>query len=615
MSFRIVRRCAAIVFIAMVGLWLAGWSESRTSAAGATDILSGTVRDAGGAMEGIAVSARSTAPETFMTTTVYTDAKGSYIFPPLPAGSYEMWAQAVGFHAGRATVNLANRKVSKNFSLNAIADKSSPAYTNQLNGAEWLQALPAATSADRRMRDIFRNNCTSCHSANFVLQNRFDENGWRAQLTFMERTSAGMALPNLNRRPAPIINHFKQELASYLARINGPGESPLRPRPLPRPSGEATQVVVTEYDIPSVEHPHERLSHISRDWSDGAPARYFARGSHDAEVDAQGMVWIADNVENPVRTIARLNPNTGEVKNFALPGGEGGMAKTSHGIVIDAKGFAWFNADGGLGRINTKTEELEFFDVPKGMAQVGGSFDLDVKNGHVWMSTNKGALRFDPKTSTFQEFLSVTQRPGSQTYGVATDSEGNGWWGQMAIDIVGRSDIKTGTSSEVRLPPVQERLAEVTEEDRTFYETAESAWNSTYPWSQGPRRLGADRSGNSIWVAASWGDSLVQIDIKTNQVTHHQAPLAHSHVYDAVVDKNGMVWTNLMATDRVARFNPKTKTWVEFQIPTHGAETRYVAVDNTKDPVEVWLPAGKASRMVRFQFRTQKELAALQARR
>ena len=76
-----------------------------------------------------------------------------------------------------------------------------------------------------------------------------------------------------------------------------------------------------------------------------------------------------------------------------------------------------------------------------------------------------------------------------------------------------------------------------------------------------------------------------------------------------------MVWANMMQTDRVARYDPKTQTWVEFQLPTRGAETRYVAVDNNTDRVEVWLPQGKASSMVRLQFRTAEEIAALEAPR
>ena len=108
---------------------------------------------------------------------------------------------------------------------------------------------------------------------------------------------------------------------------------------------------------------------------------------------------------------------------------------------------------------------------------------------------------------------------------------------------------------------------------------------------------------------------MVEIDITTNEATYHQIPTPYSTIYDTVVDKDGMVWANMMQTDRVARYDPKTKTWVEFQLPTRGAETRYLAVDNTKDRVEVWLPQGKASSMVRVQFRTEAETAALKAQR
>ena len=611
MIFRTILRSTGLVFVATVGL--------SASAGGAelTELLAGTVRDAGGqAMEGVAVSARSTAPETFTTTTVYSDQDGSYVFPPVADGQYDMWAQAVGFNAGQKTVVLTGGGATHDFRLQAIADLKSPAYTNQLNGAEWVAALPEATPADRRMKDLFWANCTSCHTVSFVMQNRFDAAGWRAILTFMERTSAGMRRPNFERPPNPFVDHFRDEFVEYLTKVRGPGESPLQPRPLPRPSGEATRVVMTEYDLPPVEHPYGLVTDVgqSRDWSDGSPARFFARGSHDAEVDANGMVWIANNVENPLRTIARLNPTTGKVKNFAVPRRDGDeMPRTSHGIVIDANGLCWFTASGGLGKINTNTEVLEVFDTPEGMARVGGSLDLDVKNGYVWASTNRGALRFDPKTNTFQEFQSVTQMPNGRTYGVATDSEGNGWWGQMAIGIVGRSDIITGTSGEVRLTPVPGKREYTTDTDRAFYETAESSWSTTYPWSQGPRRLGADRDGKSVWVAASWGDSMVEIDIKTSQVTYHPTPTPYSTIYDTVVDKDGMVWANMLQSDRVARFDPKTKTWVEYQLPTRGGETRYVAVDNTKDRVEVWLPMPKASRMVRLQFRTEEETSALKA--
>src|SRR5205807_1343631 len=131
-----------------------------------------------------------------------------------------------------------------------------------------------------------------------------------------------------------------------------------------------------------------------------------ARGPHDAQVDANGFLWIADSQANSVRTVMRLDPKTGEVKNFKLPG-RGELAKRSHGISIDRNGSAWFNADSGLGRIDTKTEKVDWFDPPRGMMRVGGTIDVD-NQGIVWASADEGALRFDPNTKQFTEYKSLS---------------------------------------------------------------------------------------------------------------------------------------------------------------------------------------------------------------
>ena len=112
MMSRTVLRRVGIVCVALLGL------SVSAAAAELTELLAGTIRDASGqAMEGVTVSARSTAPGTFATTTVYTDQDGSYVFPLVVEGTYEMWAQAVGFHAGRATVTLTGGGAAQDFDL------------------------------------------------------------------------------------------------------------------------------------------------------------------------------------------------------------------------------------------------------------------------------------------------------------------------------------------------------------------------------------------------------------------------------------------------------------------------------------------------------------------
>ena len=74
-------------------------------------------------MEGVIVSAR--AADRSFTTSVFTDRQGNYTFPSLDAGQYKVWAQAVGFEAGRSEFALAGARVERNLTLTALKDSES----------------------------------------------------------------------------------------------------------------------------------------------------------------------------------------------------------------------------------------------------------------------------------------------------------------------------------------------------------------------------------------------------------------------------------------------------------------------------------------------------------
>ena len=575
-------------------------------AAPATDgtALKGNIQSASGqSLEGVAVSAREDG-KTY-TTSVFTDEQGAYSFPALEKGRYRVWAQTVGFQTARAELNLDGAPALRHdFKLQTLAD-----FSKQLTGTEWFASLPEDTAENRRMKLIFRDNCTGCHTPNFVLQNRFDQAGWRKIIDVMETVGIYGDPPRADRAPVPLVREFKDELAAYLGKVRGPGPSPMKWNPFPRPRGEAAQAVITEYDYTSSSNPSEYVTSDGSDWMEGPPSAYEARGVHDVEVDSNGFVWIADSQANPVRTVARLDPRTGEIKNFKLPG-DYGMAKRSHGIVIDPKGIAWFNADGGLGKIDTKTEKMEWFNPPKDMTRAGGTLDIDPVGGGICISTEAGALKFDPATDKFTEFKSKSRGVTGRTYGVATDADGNCWWAQMNYDKLGVGNFRTGEITEVALQPVSGVDDRITERDRSLYKFIGSDWNSATPWQQAPRRLGGDKNGN-VWVALWWGNALAKIDIRSHKATYYRYPgPGFPGVYDTAIDRNGMVWMNLMNADTAARFDPKTEKWTEFPLPSHGMESRFIAVDNHKDPVEVWVPSWRTHKVARIQFRTQEQLRA-----
>lgn len=102
--------------------------------------------------------------------------------------------------------------------------------------------------------------------------------------------------------------------------------------------------------------------------------------------------------------------------------------------------------------------------------------------------------------------------------------------------------------------------------------------------------MGGDRTGNAVWVANWWGGNLAKIDIRTNQVTLYPVPSKDSGPYAAVVDKNHVVWVNMMNNDSIAKFDPVTEKWTEYMLPTHGAETRHIAVLDRSYPPTVVVP-------------------------
>ena len=175
-------------------------------------LLAGSITDAAGEpMEGVVVSVRATASN--LTTSVYTDGDGEYVFPRTAAGSYQLWAQAVSYEAGRADPELRGAMQRQDFVLESLEN-----FEAQLPGDRWVAALPEDTPEDRRMKTVFRVSCGGCHSQNTALLTRFDEQGWLNIITVMSRiaTAGWVASPMApgpareDRPPSPLMDYDRR---------------------------------------------------------------------------------------------------------------------------------------------------------------------------------------------------------------------------------------------------------------------------------------------------------------------------------------------------------------------------------------------------------------------
>ena len=582
---------------------LAAMIACAAAAPASEAVLSGSVTSAAGEkLAGVTVSAKPTGGT--VTTSVFTDEAGEYFFPPLPPGKYRIWAQALTFKTASAELEVPAAG-KQSLVLQPLSD-----FVRQLPGNIMLSALPEETDQDKRMKRLVRNSCTGCHTASFILQHRFDEAGWDAIIELMKNANVYGTYVGKERKPAGILDFHQKELAAYLARARGPGESSMRFNLDPRPSGEAARVVFKEYDVPLDADAGLSANFVQNDgsdWSLGTPSVLIPGwGVHDAWLDLTGNLWFTCNIPNKRTTIGRIDTETGEVKLFK---------------VAAPNGIIWFNVNngrGGLGRLDPATQEIKVYLPPTDMTQTGGAVTVDYDGkGNIWASAPDGALRFDPVAEKFTEYKSKTYKTTNGTgvtYGAAADRDGNGYWAEMTLDTIGVGDGASGGVMEIKLSPDKVQGALVTPEEMKFYETYNQPdFNNPLPWAQGPRRMGTDKFADVLWVGDSWGANLARIDTHTHAVKFVYLP-GEQQPYHVAVDKNHDAWTNLWGADRVLRYDPNSNSWTAFDLPTRGAEPRYVSLlERQGKDTQVVLPYFRARKVAVMTLRTQDEIDALKA--
>jgi streptogramin lyase len=579
-------------------------------------LLTGAVASAqGGDLNGVTVSAKEEG--TPITTSVYTDETGHYYFPPMPAGHYRVWAQALTFETAKKDVDL-TKVTRQDFALQPMED-----FIRQLPGDEILAALPDGAPEQARMKTLISKTCTSCHSASYPLQHKFDEKGWTAVLDLMK--SIDVYGDHLAKRPPDgSIQAHEKELAAYLAQARGPGPTSMVFHLRPRPSGEAARVVFREYDVPidpDLNPPTKYLANNGSDWSLGTPSGLAGGFSvHDAWADLDGNLWFTHDRPSKTMTIGLIDAKTGAFKAFPVIE-RNGYAAEAHGLTRDEHGNLWFNtrpaAPGGdptgLAKVDPKTHKIIVYAAPKG-TETEGTLDVDGK-GMVWVTTPDGALRFDPKQEEFvNQFHSLTYKTKNGVgvvYGLAGDADGNGWWLDMKFDHVEKGDVATGKTAEVKLQPDEAPLDQLTQADKVMYATyVVPDFNTPFPWSQGPRRMGADKNGDTVWVGDSFGGNLARFNIHTLKHQYIDLPNPVTmQPYEVYVDQDHNVWTNLWSTDAVAKYDPNTSKWTLFDLPTRGTESRYISMlEKPNGKSEVVIPYYRTSKIAVMTFRSPQDM-------
>ena len=600
------------------GVLLTSVAAAALAPAYAADaVLSGTITSpSGDKLGGVTVSAKQAG--STITNSVYTDETGNYYFPPLATGKYQVWAQALSFATAKGDVDLSAAQ-QQNLVLQPLTDAE--ARWRQLPGELMVASLPEETTDDARIKKIFTNQCTGCHSPSYVLQFRFDEAGWNKIVNLM-KVIVNTGVYVADRKPNQIIQLNQKELVAYLAKVRGPGTSPIKIKERARPSGEAARVTWQLYDVPRSADSGlgtPRPTNDGSDWTLGTTSK-LGLVTHDGNMDFAGNIYFTSNAPNKEVTLGRVDAKTGEYKAYKVNRADG-RAANAHGITRDGEGNLWFDVDPGrrsLGKFDPKTEKITVYQTPATMMPLGGAVTLDVDGkGKVWASAPEGVLQFDPATEKFTEFKSKNfKRANGQanTYGAAGDRDGNGWWAQMGWDTIGKADVATGGTTEIKLPENKNEMDKLTPAQLAAYEKVTDLANGNpLPWGQGPRRMGTDKNADVLWVGNSWGASLARINTKTNETTIVPFPDKAMQPYHIHVDDNHNVWGNLWTNDQIVKYDPSTQRWTTFELPVRGTEIRHIMVDQRSGSTKVIVPVYRTNQMGVMTMRSEADIAALKA--
>jgi virginiamycin B lyase len=528
---------------------LAAQGDQRAATALAGRVSS----DTEGPVEGVLVRAKGIGGT--VSVTVVTDRKGEYSFPAtrLTPRTYNLDIRAVGYElVNPIPVEVAPRKTARADLKLAKTQK----LAAQLTSAEWLLSIPGT---EDQKSQLFR--CAACHSLTPVVESNYDAKGWLTTFARMRGYSEQAILTHPVELPYKVTVKPDPDFAEYLTTINLSSKTKwdFALKTLPRPTGRATRVIITEYDLPD-------------------PGRL----PHDAGLDAMGMVWYNDFRE-PL--IGRLDPRTGETKEWTFPPLKPDFPPGTLSIEPGLGGFLWVPRfrQAGITRFDPRSEKFQTWpDLPE--------FDSDhaidaqvapAPDGTVWYPSgdNLKIYRLDPKTGDISVYpmypdyhpeqagsgiivqFSYNKKPeGHFTYGLAADSKSNAYFCDIVGGNIGRVDAKTGKVTLFKTPTLN----------------------------SGPRRISID-SEDRAWFGEYYANRVGMFDPKTEQFKEWKAPTPWVGPYPAKKDKHGDVWTAGMSTDLILRLDPRTGQFVEYMLPTVNANIRHIDVDNSSNPIAVWV--------------------------
>jgi len=515
--------------------------------------------EAEGAIEGVLVGARKTG--STVTTWVVSDAQGQYSFPRnrMEPGRYAISIRAAGYELPGTSVDVAPQPTRLDLALKKVTTSR---LAMQLSNTEWLNSVPGTPG-----QKVALAGCVNCHTLQRVMFSRFTAEEMAQVVQRMTRHTNNSSLLHPWMRPADDFPHRPPspgqiETGKYLSSINLSSKDtfdfPLKT--LPRPTGKATQVIYTVYELPR---------------PDASP--------HDEVFDADGNVWYSDFNS---QFIGKLDPKTGKVVEYSVP--QSRLLQTAQGglqIDLDKEGRIYFGNmfQMALVRFDPKTEKMETFKHPMADSTYGDGHLTMIDpafqhvDGKLWVNvayatrTAGGTWQIDLATNKWTRVTYPPGSPDARAYDVVADSKNNMYGMGMGNDKLWKTDGKT----------------------------LQTVWYDFPTKGPGCRRGHIDAQ-DRVWCGVFQGNRVAMFDPRTEKITEWKVPTEWTRPYDAQFDDKGYLWTAGMDNDLAVRLNVQTGEFTEYLLPGR-TNARHVEVQKSGALSSMWLGDQHGNTIVRVE--------------
>ncbi len=363
------------------------------------------------------------------------------------------------------------------------------------------QAKKGPSLPDGQGKDRVESLCTACHQTQeIVASSGYTREGWQ------ELTST---MINLSGTP-----EARDAITQYLAK-----HFPPNTKRAPTVVSGPVKITFKEWQTP-----------------------LLGQRSRDPIQAPDGTIWWAGQWGN---VIGRINPATGEMKEYPLPANA-----MPHTVTLDKKGNVWYtgNKNATIGYLDPKTGKITEYKMPDPQAKDPHSAIFDA-SGILWftMQLSNRVGRLDPASGDIK-IVEMTL-PNSRPYGIKIAPDGSPWIACNGRPCIVRIDPKTMALTEVKVPGEKGHV----------------------------RRLDFDAEGN-IWYVNSGEGKIGRYAPKTGAFKEWPSPSGPKSYPYAIAVVNGIVWYNESAQrpDALVRFDPKTETFQSWPIPSGGVHAGIV---------------------------------------